>query len=140
MVKLTAKEFQEKHNRRLKASLDDVRSGVQKVTENPAEKAIQKKDKMKARLIESIDDGRWENGLKKVSLEQWKDDMLNKGVNRISAGIDGAEQKMIAFGEKLLPHVQQGQDKIKNMPDMTIEDSINRQAEFTRHMHKLRTK
>ena len=46
MAKLTPLEFQEKHARRLKASVEDVRKGIDRVTENPCELAAAKQDKM----------------------------------------------------------------------------------------------
>jgi len=72
--------------------------------------------------------------LKKVSLDDWKDKMTNKGVPRISGGIDGAKEKVIAFANVLLPHVDAGVSKVKGMADLTIDDSINRASAFIRHM------
>ena len=60
--------------------------------------------------------------------------MTEKGVPRISGGIDGAKDKVIAFAKDLLPHVDTGVAKIKALPDLTIDDSINRAATFIRHM------
>ncbi len=134
MSKLTASEFQEKHARRLKASVEDVRKGIDRVTESPTDKAAAKADKMLANLTQSVNSGKWAAGLKRVSLEEWKRKTRDVGVNRISAGIDAAKDKTIAFAEQLLPHIDRGQDKIKGMPDITLDDSINRMTAFTRHM------
>jgi len=134
MAKLTAAEFQEKHARRLKASVEDVRKGIDRVTENPCEKAAAKQDKMLTNLTASISNGKWAAGLKRVSLEDWKKKARDIGVNRIAAGIDGAKDKVTAFAEVLLPHIDRGQEKIKAMPDITLDDSINRMTTFVRHM------
>ena len=134
MAKLTATEFQEKHARRLKAAVEDVRRGIDRVTENPCEKAAAKQDKMLTNLTAAISSGKWANGLKRVSLEDWKRKARDIGVNRIAAGIDGAKEKVVAFAEQLLPHIDRGTEKIKTMPDVTLDDSINRMTTFCRHM------
>ncbi len=134
MAKVTPEEYQEKHARRLKASVPDIQRGVERVTRNPMEQAAAKKDKMLANLTAAVTDGKWERGLKKFSLEDWKSKMVNKGVQRLSSGIDGARDKVIEFAGELLPHVDAGVSKVKGMPDLTIEDSIQRSATFIRHM------
>ncbi len=138
MAKLTASEFQEKHARRLKAAVEDVRRGIDRVTENPCEKAAAKQDKMLTNLTAAISSGKWAAGLKRVSLEDWKRKARDIGVNRIAAGIDGAKDKVISFAEILLPHIDRGQDKIKAMPDVTLDDNINRMTTFIRHMSELK--
>lgn len=134
MAKLTATEFQEKHARRLKGAVEDVRRGIDRVTENPCEKAAAKQDKMLTNLTAAVTAGKWAAGLKRVSLEDWKKKARDIGVNRIAAGIDGAKDKVVAFAEVLLPHIDRGKEKIKAMPDVTLDDSINRMTSFCRYM------
>lgn len=138
MAKLTAAQFQEKHARRLKASTEDMRAGIDRVTENPCEKAAARQDKMLTNLTNAVTNGKWANGLRRVSLEDWKRKARDVGVNRVAAGIDAASAKVVAFAEVLLPHVDRGRDKIMGMPDVTIDDNINRMTTFIRHMAELR--
>ena len=138
MAKLTPAEFQEKHARRLKAAVEDVRKGIDRVTESPTEKAAAKQAKMLTNLTAAVNSGKWAAGLKRVSLEDWKKQTRDVGVNRIAAGIDAAKSKVIAFAEELLPHIDRGRDKIKAMPDVTLDDNINRMVSFTRHMSELK--
>jgi len=140
MAKLTATEFQEKHARRLKAATTDMRSGVERVTESPTAKAAAKIDKMRAHLLEKIDDGTVAARLKAVTLEDWKDKMLRKGVGRVAEGIDAAAPKVVAFASQLLPAVDAAKAKIKTMPDMTLEDSVTRMTTYIREMAKFRKK
>jgi len=134
MARLTAIEFQEKHARRLSASIDDVRKGIDRVTVNPCELAAAKQEKMLTNLTAAVNDGRWAAGLKRVSLEEWKDKAKNVGAGRIASGINAAKSKVIAFAEQLLPHIDAGQAKLKGMPDITLEDNIQRMIAMTRHM------
>jgi len=138
MAKLTAREFQEKHARRLKGAVEDVRKGIDRVTENPCEKAAAKSDKMLANLTRAVSDGKWAAGLNRVTLEEWKRKARDVGVNRIAAGIDAASDKVVAFAEQLLPHIDRGQEKIKGMPDVTLDDNINRATSFMRHMSEFK--
>jgi len=138
MAKLTAQEFQEKHARRLTASVEDIRRGIDRVTVNPCELAAAKKDKMLANLTAAVTDGRWERGLKRVSLDDWKTKTRDVGVGRIAAGIQAASAKVVAFAEELLPHIDAGQAKLKAMPDITLEDNIARMSSFVRHMANMK--
>lgn len=134
MAKLTAAEFQEKHARRLKASVEDVRKGIDRVTESPTDKAASKQDKMLTNLTSAVTSGKWAAGLKRVSLEEWKRKTRDIGVNRIAAGIDGAKEKVVTFAEQLLPHIDRERTKILAMPDVTLDDNINRMTSFIRGM------
>lgn len=140
MAKLTAKEFQEKHARRLKQSTEDIRTGIERVTEAPTLKAAAKKQKMKTNLNAAIDSGKWERGLKRVTLEDWKKKAIEKGIGRIPAGIDEAAPKVVAFAEQLLPFQDKIQADIKKMPDVTLEDGIARMTKQVREMSKFQRK
>lgn len=138
MAKLTPAEFQDKHARRLKASVEDMRRGIDRVTESPTEKAAAKKDKMLANLNKAVNDGKWERGLRRVSLEEWKRKARDIGVNRVATGIDGAKDKVVAFASELLPHIDRERAKIDGMPDTTLDDNINRMTTFIRGMANFR--
>jgi hypothetical protein len=138
MAKLTAAEFQEKHARRLKAATDDMRKGVEAVTASPTAKAAAKADKMRTNIVASIDSGKWAAGLKRVTLDEWKTKMIDKGLNRVASGIDGAADKVTAFASELLPYIDKGVDSISKMPDTTLEDNISRMTSFIRHMSKFK--
>jgi len=134
MASLTAEEFQEKHARRLKAAVEDVRKGIDRVTESPTAKAAAAQDKMLTNLTAAISSGKWAAGLKRVSLEQWKKNARDIGVNRISAGIDGAKDKVIAFASELLPYIDRSKALIAGMPSITLDDNINKMTTFIRSM------
>ena len=138
MARFTPEEVQEKHARRLKASVPDIISGVGKVTEAPGKKAAAKQEKMKANLVAKIDDGTWARRVGSVSVDDWKAAMINKGAGRIAAGIDGAKDKTIAFYSQLLPAVDAAKAKIANMPDVSLDDNINRVTTYLREMGKFK--
>lgn len=139
-ISMTAEEYADKHSRRLKGSIDDIRSGVQKVTESPTAKAAKKQDKMLQNLTASVTSGKWASRLNSVTVEDWKDKVINKGLSRIASGIDGAHDKVVAFAAQLLPYESTLQDQVAKQPDLTLEDSINRATTWIRGMSKFTRK
>ncbi len=138
MAKLTASEFAEKWQRRLQAAAPDIAKGVNRVDQAPTEKAAQKKDKMLANLTASVQSGKWENGLRRVTLGDWKKATVEKGIPRISQGVMGAGAKVTDFANQLLPYQDSLRSQIESMPDLTLEDSINRMTTFIRGMSKFK--
>lgn len=136
MAKLTPAEFQEKHARRLKGATTDIARGIDRVTVSPTKLAAAKIDKMKAHLDEAFASGKVKRNLEAVTLEEWKRKALDVGVGRIAMGIDASAAKVTSFAEKLLPAIDAAQAKVKTMPDMTLEDSINRMTTMVREMSK----
>jgi len=133
-VKLTPQEYAEKHARNLKASIEDIRRGVERVTESPTAKAADQSEKMLARLTEAVRSGKWERGLRAVTLEDWKAKTLAKGLNRIAAGIDAAHDKQVDFATALFAHENRLMGEVDRMPDLTLEDSISRATAWMRGM------
>lgn len=133
-VRVNATQFQEKHARRLKAALEDMRTGVNRVTEAPGEKAAAAQDKMRANLTAAIDSGKWARRVSSVTLPEWKNAMINKGVPRVSAGIDGAAEKVREFAEQLITHENALLTQVERLPNVTLEDSINRATTWIRGM------
>ena len=140
MARVTPKEYQEKHARRLKAALTDMTAGVERVTEAPTAKAAKKVDKMRANLLHALDSGKWARRLNSVTLDEWKRKMIDVGVPRVSAGIDASADKVEAFAAELLPHVDKCVAEVKKMPDTTLDDNINRMVGFIRGMSKFERK
>lgn len=138
MAKLTPAEFREKHARRLKGAIEDMRSGVSRVTVAPTQQAASKKEKFRAGIQSAIDSGKWEAGLKRVSLEEWKMKMLDKGLGRVAAGIDSAAEKVEAFAADLNAHQDRLKSEIASMPDISLEDNINRMTAWVRGMSKMK--
>jgi len=136
MAKLSPSEVTEKHARRLKGSIEDMRAGIARVTASPTAAAAAKQDKMKAKINAAIDSGKWAAGLRAVSLEEWKDKVTTKGLPRVAAGIDAAAPKVEKFYSQLLPHIDTVRGQVTKMPDLTLEDSINRMSTFVRGMAK----
>lgn len=140
MARVSPNEFAEKWQRRMKNAVEDMRQGIQRVNEAPTAKAAAKADKMLAKITEAVQSGVWSERLRKVGLEDWRQAILNKGLQRVASGVDGATDKVQDFAQQLLQHIDAGLNQIRQMPDMTIEDSVNRAAAWIRHMSKFKKK
>jgi len=134
MSKVTATEYAEKWSRNMKGSTTDIRRGVENVTEAPGAKAARKSDKMLAGVQRAIADGTWQRAVAAVSLEDWKRATLDKGLGRIAAGVDNAQQSQVQMAEKLLAAVDSVKATVDQMPDDTLEDRIAKSAAFQRGM------
>lgn len=138
-VKLTAQQIAEKQASRLKGSLDMVRLGVENVQTAPGQKAAAQAAKWQAAMSSQETLNKWKSNVAAVTLDEWKTSMLTKGVNRIPAGIDAALDKVVAYYEKAIPHINRGQEKLSTMPNLTLEDSVNRASFWIRHMAEMQT-
>jgi hypothetical protein len=66
--------------------------------------------------------------------------MIEKGVPRVAQGIDAAHDKVVDFANQLLPFQDNLKQTVNKMPDVTLEDSINRMVSWTRGMSKFTRK
>ena len=136
-VKVNASEFAARWGQGLKGSVERIRAGVQRVDESPGKRAAAKADKWHAAISSTETKDKWRRRLGAMTLEEWQTAMLNKGVNRIAAGVDNAQGKVVAYGEKLLSHQNRLLGELDTMPDVTLEDSISRMTHWVRGMAKL---
>jgi len=134
MPKLTPQQAADKHAQRLKGSVELMRNGIDNVTVAPGVQAAAKSDKMRQNLIESIDSGKWARNVAAVPLAEWKDRMKNIGIPRIPAGIDAANTKMVGFYTELFAHQEGLQQQVAAMPDLTLDDNIQRMISWVRGM------
>ena len=140
MAKVNANEYAEKWGRRLKGSTEDIRRGINRVSVAPGEAAAAQIELMKANLMKSLEDGTWERNVRAVGLDEWKDKILNKGLQRIGAGVDAAQSKQVAMAEKLLAAVDASVEVVNRTPRGDLETNISRMTTFAREMNKRKIK
>lgn len=137
---MTGAEYAQKWGTNLKSSSDSIVRGVEAVTKAPTLSAAEKQDKMLANLKKSVESGKWAAGLKRVTLAEWQSAMKERGIPRISGGVDGAQDRMALFGEELMAYQSTLSATIAKMPDVTLEDSINRAVAQIRGMSNFKRK
>lgn len=136
MAKLTATEYAEKWGRRIKGSTEDIRRGVQRTAEAPGMAAARQVELMKQKLLASIEDGTWAKNVAAVTLQEWQEKMLDKGIPRLAQGVDAAQTSQVQMAEKLLADVDASVAIVNQTPRGDLETNINRMTTFAREMAK----
>lgn len=139
-VKVNAQQYAEKWARRLSQSTEDIRAGVNRVTEAPTEKAAASQDKWLSGIQKAAQTGKWAGGLRRVSLADWKTATLDKGLNRVAPGAEAARPKVTEMAADLLNFENTVLGEIERMPDLTIEHSIARATTWIRRMAQFQRK
>ena len=134
----TPAQIAQKWARDLAASTETIRTGVEAVTESPTSKAAARADAYLRGVQQAVADGKWQNGLNRVSLQQWKDDMLTKGLPRIASGASQAEPKFQAFMSEFMPHIEQGLRQLQGMPRGDLNQNIQRMVAMVQHNARFR--
>lgn len=115
---------------------DKIRAGVNAVNESPTEKAAQASDRYVSGVQRAASNGKFQAGLRKVTLEDWRKATLDKGINRIPQGAAQAKPKFKSFMAEFIPHLEQGMRELDNMPRGDVEQNIARAAAMMRHNAK----
>lgn len=136
MAKVNPQEYAEKWARRLRGATEDIRRGVERVDTAPGELAAAQQDAMLQNFVESVNSGLWASRVRGVSLQDWKEATITKGIQRIGAGVEAAQPKMARIAAELLPAVDAAAAAARAMPKVTLEDSIARMTTFVREMHR----
>lgn len=119
--------------RNLGGATESIKAGVEAVTRSPTEAAAERADAYAQGVLKSVADGRFQAGLRRVTLADWKRAMIEKGVNRVSSGALAAQPKMQAFLVKFLPHVEAGQRMLESMPRGDLQQNIARAIKMMEH-------
>lgn len=138
MAQKTAAQVAKKWSDRAQGATQALTDGVNNVATAPGQLAAAKQDKMLKNITDSILSGKWAANVSAVSLADWKNAMLTKGIQRYGSGVVAAQPKMQAFMTKLLPFQAQIQAQIATMPDLTLQDNINRAVFMMTEMSKFK--
>lgn len=134
MARVNATQWLDKWGRNLGGSQQFITDGVNRVTVAPSEGAIQAKGRMLEGIQAAVADGRWEKGLRKVSLQSWRDSMIKKGLPRLAQGIEGAKANKVNNIQALLTAVDTSKAAADALPKGGLEQGIQRANAFMRAM------
>lgn len=115
---------------RLASSTDRIQQGVQGVTTAPGQAAARQKAVWASQVAASQD--KWASRVAAVSLPDWQQSMIQKGVPRVASGAQAAQPKFAAFMTQLLPHIAATTASLP--PRGTLDQNINRMTQFVRGM------
>src|SRR5262245_51021088 len=97
-----AQTVAQKWSQRSSAAAQDYAAGVAGTDKDPTALAIAQQARLRQRVLESIDSGKWANQLRKVGKAGWQAAVAAKGVTNFSTGVSAAQDKVAqAFGPLL---------------------------------------
>lgn len=117
-----AQQFWTNWSNGMNNSLDRMRAGVNAVQEAPGTRAVAAMAKMRANWLRALDEGKWTRGVTAVTVQQWQQAMINKGIPRIADGVRGAQNKVTNFAQQLLAFETALQGRVRQMPNVTVAD------------------
>lgn len=104
-------------------------AGINAVTSSPMDAAANASDRYLMGIQKAVSSGKWQAGLRKVSTQDWKDAMINKGVPRVASGAQAAKPKMQNFMTNFLPFLANGVNQMNSSnPRGDLEANIARSA------------
>lgn len=136
MARMSPSEHAALWAQRFGGSAEKYKQGIARVQGNPAQKAIQAKDRCLSGFTDAITSGRWEAGLSKVTESSWKQAATEKGAPALATSARVAQEK-VARAEAEMGPVR---ESIKSSlpPRGTIEENLERARQMAMKMHESR--
>jgi hypothetical protein len=129
----SATDVAAKWSRNAQAAAQDYTTGIQNTDSDPTALAIAAGQRYIQRVTDAFNSGKWANALRRVGKAGWQQAALAKAGN-FSTGVQASEQKVASAFGPLLAYEATVQSRIASMPNITLQDRINRSAEWIRQM------
>lgn len=133
----TLQQTVENWGKRLSESAQRYRDGIAGVTANPMQAAAAKGETAKQRFADAIDTGKWQRGLNRVSLEEWKAS-AQLGSQKLALGAAKGRTKFEKFMGRFLPFLEAVQRRVRAMPNTTYEERRARAMAQMDAVHEFR--
>lgn len=130
MSSMTPDQVAAEWAQRLAGSTAKITAGVQAVHVAPGQAAARQKAVYAQNVAASVD--KWAARTSAVSLSDWQNHMINKGVPRIATGAAASQDKFTAFMGKLLPYVNSGRASLP--PRGNLQQNITRATAWINYM------
>lgn len=123
---------------RMGASSTAYKDGIERVSENPMEKAAAAGQAYIEGCQRAEQSGKRAASLRRVTLQDWKTAAITKGASRIASGAAAAKSKMQNFLQSFLPHLAAGVEQVRAMPRGSFEQNMARAMRMAEHNHNFR--
>lgn len=134
MARVSPQEWLTKWGTNLNASGTYIKNGVNRVTVAPGQAAAAASDRMLAGVTNAIQTGTWQRAVSSVSLQQWQNAMINKGIPRLQTGITQAQNSKVDKITTLLSNVDASAAAANALPKGGLQQGIARATEFMTQM------
>lgn len=124
-----------KWQRNSQAATEDMKRGAQSVTESPTVKAARSVDKMVRNLQDSVQSGRYAAACNKVSVTDWQNAYINKGLRNFTNGVANISPS----AQKAMADQQQYADQVKQeLASMPTDTEAQADAKMLAAVNKMR--
>ena len=123
---ISADEWAEKQVSRASSAASEWEKKVLRPRKNPIEAAIKKAEKRRNKVLESLDQGKWEKAMAKVDENLMYAVIRKRGASAYRAGVEDRKDKVAARVKELQPMVAALAANIDAMPDATDADREKR--------------
>ncbi len=135
-MRLSPQDVAAKWAARASAAQGDYQAGVQAVSQSPGAAAAAKADKWLQNVQQAKD--KFKSRVGATSLSDWQTATVQKGAPRYGTGVQAAQGKMAAFAAEFGPHLDAVTQRVKAMPDTTLEQRLARMVEQARGTSQFR--
>lgn len=137
-TRMTPDQIADKQIRRCSEEVDTVVAGIEAMTQTPGAAAKKKKEKYRAGILRSLDDGTWDAGHDSYSLPDYKSITTKKVRDRYAQGVADARSKIVNAQTQLASHRAKIQQGLAGMPDDTEQQREARMLYNKREMGKFK--
>lgn len=110
----------------LQNNVQSITDGVNAVTQSPTAKAAENLDAYLRNTMAAVQSGRMAAKLQAVSVDQWKQAFIQKGIPRIQQGAQQAIPKVQRFMTAWMPVMNAASAQIQSMPKGTTAAALDR--------------
>lgn len=132
-VQTNAAAVAQRWSNNLASATDKIKAGVQAVTQSPTAKAAANANNYLQGVQRAVSSGKYASALQAVSLQDWQNAMINKGISRVASGATAAMPKMQQFMSQWLPYEAAGVAALASTPRGTIDQNIARAVSMIRY-------
>lgn len=132
--KLNAADVAAKWARNLSSSGESIKAGVNAVTVAPGQAAADRKQQYVTGVANNAE--KWAVRVKKVTLAQWKDAIISKGLSRIASGANAAKDKYGDFFKEFEGYLTDLDNTLAKMPRGDLQENIQRMIKAAEMAHE----
>lgn len=134
MARVSAQQWLQKWSNNLNAAGPYIKAGVARVSVAPGQSAAAAADRMLSGVQAAVTSGKWARNVSAVSLADWQNAMVNKGIPRLQQGTAQAVASKGNAITTLLSNVDAAAATANALPKGGLQQGIARAVAFMQDM------